>query len=253
MRQREHHAVFHDLGEELSQIKSMQRDLNGGGCVESGLALRSSCGTLRLATDMKISIYTGGFVQTNGYLIETVDGNLLIDAPEGIAAWVTERGVRVDAVLLTHQHYDHVMDAADLQALGVKLYAFEGYSKELTLESAARTWGLPISVKPYLVNEHFKIDESLRIAGLEFSLAHVPGHSLDSVTFHLIDEGVVFSGDTLFAGSIGRTDLPGGSTSQLLDGIAHHLMILPGETKVLPGHGPGTTIRAESDGNPYLD
>jgi hydroxyacylglutathione hydrolase len=202
---------------------------------------------------MKISSYTGGFVQTNGYLIETPDGNLLIDAPEGIAAWVTERGVRVDAVLLTHQHYDHVMDAAALQALGVKLYAFEAYSKDLTLESAARTWGLPIAVAPYTIDECFQLAGPLCIAGLEFSLAHVPGHSLDSVTFHLADGGVVFSGDTLFANSIGRTDLPGGSTSRLLDGIAKHLMTLPGETRVLPGHGPGTTIQAEADRNPYLD
>jgi glyoxylase-like metal-dependent hydrolase (beta-lactamase superfamily II) len=73
------------------------------------------------------------------------------------------------------------------------------------------------------------------------------------VTFHLADHGVVFSGDTLFAGSIGRTDLPGGSTSQLLDGIARHLMRLPADTRVLPGHGPGTTIGEEAVGNPYLD
>ena len=92
----------------------------------------------------------------------------------------------------------------------------------------------------------------LRIAGLEISLAHIPGHALDSVTFHLVDHGVVFSGDTIFAGSIGRTDLPGGSTTQLLDGIARHLMTLPPETKVYPGHGPATTIGREA-ANPYLD
>jgi len=202
---------------------------------------------------MKISIYTGGLVQTNGYLIETPDGNLLIDAPEGIAEWVTQRGVRVDDVLLTHQHYDHVMDAAALKLLGAKLHAFEPYSKDLTLESAARTWGLPISVAPYEIDECFKMADPLCLAGLEFSLAHIPGHSPDSVTIHSIIHGVVFSGDTLFASSIGRTDLPGGSTSRLLDGIARHLMTLPGETRVFPGHGPFTTITAESCDNPYLE
>ena len=73
------------------------------------------------------------------------------------------------------------------------------------------------------------------------------------MTFHLADHGVVFPGDTLFANSIGRTDLPGGSTAQLLEGIARHLMTLPPETRVLPGHGPATTIGKEADGNPYLD
>ena len=202
---------------------------------------------------MKISTYTGGFVQTNGYLVETPDGNLLIDAPEGIAAWITERGVRVDDVLLTHQHYDHVTDAAALKALGARLHALEDYSTDHTLESVARGWGLPISVTPYQIDRRFVMTEPLHIAGLEIALAHVPGHSPDSVTFRLVKHGVVFPGDTLFAGSIGRTDLPGGSTTRLLDGIARHLMTLPPETRVLPGHGPDTTIGAEANGNPYLD
>jgi hydroxyacylglutathione hydrolase len=202
---------------------------------------------------MKITTYTGGFVQTNGYLVETPDGNLLIDAPEGIAEWVAGRGVRVDDVLLTHQHYDHVTDAAALRAAGAKLHALEDYSRDLTLESAARGWGLPISVPPYQIDSRFEIGSPLRLAGLEISLAHIPGHALDSVTFHLTGHGVVFSGDTLFAGSIGRTDLPGGSTTQLLDGIARHLLTLPPETRILPGHGPGTTVGAEAAGNPYLD
>jgi glyoxylase-like metal-dependent hydrolase (beta-lactamase superfamily II) len=90
---------------------------------------------------MKITTYTGGFVQTNGYLVETPDGNLLVDAPEGIADWITQGGVRVDDVVLTHQHYDHVTDAAALKALGARLHAFADYSKDLTLESAARGWG----------------------------------------------------------------------------------------------------------------
>jgi len=202
---------------------------------------------------MKITPYTGGFVQTNSYLIETPDGNLLIDAPEGVADWAAARGVRVDDVLLTHQHYDHVTDAAKLKESGSRLHALEDYSKELTLESAARDWGLPISVTPYQIDRRFVMTGPLKIAGLEFALAHVPGHSLDSVTLYLADHGVVFSGDTLFSGSIGRTDLPGGSTGQLLQGIAKHLMTLPPETKVLSGHGPATTVGEEARNNPYLE
>ena len=216
-------------------------------------ALPCGSGRFSFSSLMKISLYTGGFVQTNGYLVETPDGNLLIDAPQGITDWLAQRGVRVDDVLLTHQHYDHVMDAAALKAQGARLHAFEDYSTELTLEKPARSSGMPIAVTPFEIDQHFVMTEPLRIAGLEIALAHVPGHSLDSVTFYLVGHGVLFSGDTLFAGSIGRTDLPGGSTEQLLSGIARHLMTLPEETRVFPGHGPSTTIGEEALNNPYLD
>ncbi len=201
---------------------------------------------------MKITTYTGGFTQTNGYVIETPDGNLLIDAPEGIAGWLARKGVRVDEVLLTHQHYDHVLDAAALQAAGARLHAFAPYSTGLTLEAAARAWGMPISVRPYQIDSLLAMDRGLRLAGLEMAMAHVPGHAADSVIFYLADHGLVFSGDTLFAGSIGRTDLPGGSTRQLLEGIARHLLTLPPETRVLSGHGPETLIGREAAGNPFL-
>jgi hydroxyacylglutathione hydrolase len=195
---------------------------------------------------MKLSLYTGGFVQTNGYLVETPDGNLLIDAPEGVTEWLAGRGTRVDDVLLTHQHYDHVMDAAKLKEGGSRLHAFADYSPDLTLETAVRSWGLPVTVAPYQVDKIFDMASPLKIAGLEFSLAHVPGHSTDSVTFHLASHGLVFSGDTLFASSIGRPDLPGGNVEQLLDGIGTHLMTLPPETRVYPGHGHRPRIRRES-------
>jgi glyoxylase-like metal-dependent hydrolase (beta-lactamase superfamily II) len=201
---------------------------------------------------MKITCYSGGDTQTNGYLIETPDGNFLVDAPEGVAAWLDARGVRVDDVLLTHQHYDHVLDAAALQARGARLHAFAPYSTDLTLEALARAWGMPISVEPYRIDALLDPDQPLRLAGQVFALAHIPGHAPDTVTFYLADAGVVFSGDTLFAGSIGRTDFPGGGTSQLLDGIARHLLILPSETRVLSGHGPATTIGREAASNPYL-
>lgn len=192
-------------------------------------------------------------MQTNGYLVETANGNFLIDAPEGVTEWIAAKGVRVDDVLLTHQHYDHVMDAAALQAGGAKLHALEDYSKELTLETPARSWGLPISVKPYAVDRKFIIDGTpFEIAGIKMALAHVPGHSPDSVTFYLADQGVLFSGDTLFAQSVGRADLPGGNMEQLLDKISEHLLTLPAETKVFPGHGPSTTIGTELRENPYL-
>ena len=201
---------------------------------------------------MKLSVYTGGFAQTNGYLVETPDGNFLIDAPDGVAKWIEGRGVRVDDVILTHQHYDHVMDAAALSAAGAKLHAFAPHSRELTLEDLFKQIGMPMTVEPYVVDSIFDLDEKPVFGGYEFHLAHVPGHSTDSVTFHLPSEGILFSGDTIFAGSVGRTDLPKGSTKQLIDGIVSKLLTLPTGTKVFPGHGPSTTIGDETAGNPYL-
>lgn len=201
---------------------------------------------------MHLRSYTGGFVQTNGYLLEHPGGNLLIDAPLGISKWVQSLGLKVDHVLLTHQHYDHVEDAAALEAAGARLHAFADYSTALTLEDHARGWGLPISVKPYRIAQTVA-PGPLSIAGLEFTVAHVPGHATDGVIYHLPGHGVVFSGDTLFAGSIGRSDLPGGDARTLLEGIDRHLLMLPGETRVLSGHGPETTIERERRSNPFLE
>jgi len=201
---------------------------------------------------MKRSCFTGGMAQTNGYLLETADGNLLIDAPEGIAEWLAGKAIRVDHLLLTHQHYDHVLDAAAVRNAGARVHAFAAYSPDLTLEAAVRAWGLPITVPPFEVDEMFNLSAPLQLAGLSFDLAHVPGHSTDSVTFHLSARQLLFSGDTLFAGSIGRCDLPGGSMETLVAGISRHLLALPDETRVLPGHGGETTIGREKSGNPYL-
>ena len=201
---------------------------------------------------MKVSCYTGGMVATNGYLVETPDGNFVVDAPEGMADWIAAKGVRVDEVLLTHQHYDHVQGVAAFNELGAKVSAFAHYSTDLTLETAARDWGMPIVVHKYKVDELIDAMAPIVICDQVIRVAHVPGHSTDSITFYLKDEGLVFAGDTLFAGSVGRTDLPGGSTEQLISGVKEHLLTLPPETRVLSGHGPETTIGQEASTNPFL-
>lgn len=201
---------------------------------------------------MNLGLYTGGLVQTNGYLIEAPSGHILVDAPAGVVAWMEQKGIHPTDVLLTHQHYDHVEDVAALHRLGTRIHAFADYSPQLTLEAHAREWGLPIQIEPYEVNHLLKVGEPLKINGFEIQLAHVPGHSVDSVTFFFPEEGVLFSGDTLFARSVGRFDLPGGDGDLLLEGIAAKLLTLPPDTRVFPGHGPSTTIGKELKGNPYL-
>ena len=136
-------------------------------------------------------------------------------------------------------------------AAGAKVHAFAPHSPALTLEEMMRGFGMPVHVEPYTVDELLEGRAELEIGGLRMELAHVPGHSPDSVTFFLPERGELFAGDTLFAGSIGRADLPGGNPGLLIDGIRGKLFALPENTRVFPGHGPATSVGAERAGNPY--
>lgn len=199
---------------------------------------------------MKITKFTGGMVQTNGYLLESPAGNYLVDAPAGIAEWIAGKGVRVDGLYLTHQHYDHVEDVAALTAAaGVKVFAWAAYSQELTLEAYGSEW-IP-SVAPYVVDGLIPAGKN-EIFGMAVQVGYVPGHSTDSLSFYLADAGVVFAGDALFAGSVGRCDLPGGNFETLLEGIERELLTLPDDTVVYSGHGPETTIGKEKVSNGFL-
>lgn len=194
---------------------------------------------------MEIQRFTGGMVMTNSYLL---DGKVLVDAPEGVCQWLKDLGETPTTLLLTHQHYDHVESVAELQAAGVKVYAYAPYSKELTLENFLALQGRPMTVQPYEIDEELAgtmadgVGE-LSVEGLDFALMHIPGHSPDSVAFQYNDQ--VFAGDTLFAGGIGRPDLPGGDQKLLLDGIQKHLLVQAPETVVFPGHGPETSVGRE--------
>jgi glyoxylase-like metal-dependent hydrolase (beta-lactamase superfamily II) len=130
----------------------------------------------------------------------------------------------------------------------------ESYGTDFTLELLFSQYGMTVTVPPYRVDELLDPDSAapLELCGLRFTLYHIPGHSPDSLVFHLPEFELAFSGDTLFAGSIGRTDLPRGGQRMLVEGITRHLLALPPQTKLLPGHGPATTVGAEKQSNPYL-
>jgi len=203
---------------------------------------------------MEISSFTGGMAMTNGWLAQTGAGAIAVDAPEGMAEWLDGCGVTVSTLLLTHQHFDHVQDAALIQrGHGARILAFAGYSRELTLEVLMEmATGMRVDVEPFRVDEVLGGRTQVEAAGVKWRLEHIPGHSADSITFYCKEEGVLFAGDVLFAGSIGRTDFPGGSMEQLVRGVVEKLLPLPDATRVLPGHGPETTIGAERMDNPYL-
>lgn len=200
--------------------------------------------------NLDIQGYTGGMVQTNAYLIKNGEQSLLIDAPLGVSTWLENINELPTDLLLTHQHYDHVEDVAKLAAKGVRVHAHSPYAKELTLEIRPAPAVTPVRVEPYQIDDLLHDKTEILAAGLRFQIEHIPGHSPDSIAF--IQDGVAFVGDTLFSGSIGRADLPGGDMSLLISGIQSKLMNLPGETIVCSGHGPASQILAESQNNPYL-
>lgn len=202
----------------------------------------------------RLSSFTGGIAQTNGWLLQTDSGSVVFDAPEGMTEWLENSGAKVDALVLTHQHFDHVLDAARIKvAHGCRIFSFSAFSRDLTLEQLfGAVTGSSFSVEAFEVDEVLEGRDTVEIGGLAWQLLHIPGHSPDSLCFHQPDLKVVFGGDVLFLDGVGRTDFPGGSTQQLITGIESKLLALPDDTRVFPGHGDPTTIGRERMENPFL-
>ena len=202
---------------------------------------------------MPIHSYTGGHVFTNGYIIEHEGACIVVDAPALIHEVIKQEGLKPTHLLLTHQHFDHTEDVEALQAMGVEVLMHSPYSETLIRQKEAReNWGIPVQIPPFTPDVLLDGKTSLTIAGLELEITHIPGHSPDSVSFYFPALGIVFAGDTLMEGSIGRTDLPGGSHEQLLEGIRTKLFTLPDATVVCSGHGDQTTIGQEKEHNPFV-
>ncbi len=204
---------------------------------------------------LRVAGYTGGFVATNGYLAEWDGGKVMVDAPAGATQWLRERGIgRLDGVMLTHQHFDHIEDAALLaEAFSCQIYAFSPYERSLTLEDMLGGFaGMSFEIRPYTIDSLLEGAGEVQVAGRRFDLLHVPGHSPDSLCFFDRDSQSLFGGDVLMAGGIGRSDFPGGDGDLLGRGIREKIYPLGDGVVVYPGHGPATTVGEERRSNPFV-
>ncbi|MFT4412621.1 MBL fold metallo-hydrolase [Fredinandcohnia humi] len=201
-----------------------------------------------------------GPLQTNAYILSNEKKECVIFDPGGdgqrLVTILRSQNLTPIAILLTHAHFDHIGSVDDvLSHWDVPLYIHEKEKNWLSDPSLnGSTYFMPghgISVKasPTLLSK----EGEFIVGSFTFDLFHTPGHSPGSVSFYNKEVEVVFSGDALFNGSIGRTDLPGGNHDQLLSSIHNKLLTLPEDTLVLSGHGPETTIEAEMDHNPFLN
>jgi glyoxylase-like metal-dependent hydrolase (beta-lactamase superfamily II) len=175
------------------------------------------------------------------------------DDIDDILVLVRRHGLTIKQIVITHAHIDHVGGAMKMRAAtGAPIILNQNDYDLLKMLSLQARW---IGMEP---PDEVKIDQTadqgdtLRAGGLSASVLHTPGHSEGSICLYFPAEQTLIAGDTLFAGSIGRTDLPGGSYDKILSSLHDKVLALPDETKVIPGHGPSTTIGEERDTNPFL-
>jgi glyoxylase-like metal-dependent hydrolase (beta-lactamase superfamily II) len=198
-----------------------------------------------------------GITQTNCYVVgcEESQEGVVIDPgghPRRILRVVEESGWDIRYVFNTHCHFDHMGANAEIvAATGASLALHPAELSILQAKGGASWFGVSVKESP-LPDMELEPGQILEIGTLSFLVLHTPGHSPGGVTFYLEDEGVAFDGDVLFAGGIGRHDLPGGDLNALMRSIRDVLLVMPDETVLYPGHGSKTTVGREKRSNPWL-
>ena len=203
-----------------------------------------------------IRVPVGAFI-TNCYIAEGQEpgrGFLVdpADNPKKLISILEEKQICPEAILLTHGHFDHIMAVKKVkEKYQIPVYACrqeEAMLAEPTINMTA-VYGSACSIKPDVLLDDGQIFEA---AGFSIQMFHTPGHTKGSCCYYIKDEGVLFSGDTLFCGSVGRTDFPGGSSAEIVRSLHKLVDTLPEDTEVFPGHDASTTIGYEKRYNPFV-
>lgn len=206
----------------------------------------------------KIKLLVLGPVATNTYIFyndESKEAVVIDPAAKAdiISAFLDEEKLSLKAILLTHAHFDHIGAAEELRnKYNAKVYAHEA-EQSVALDSAvnlsASMGRESLSLK---FDRQLRDNEELELLGTIIKVFHTPGHTVGGVCYFIPSENILFSGDTLFSCSVGRTDFPGGSSADLIRSIKERLFVLPDDTKVFSGHGEQTTIEYEKAYNPFV-
>lgn len=200
-----------------------------------------------------------GPIQTNCYLFSNDEKECLVIDPGGDAnkliSILQQQHLKPVAILLTHAHFDHIGAVDEIRnEWKIPVYVHKNEKDWLTnpsLNASQNFMGGAVTVSE--ADELIKSEGTLTIGSFSLEVYETPGHSPGSVSYYSVEAGLVFSGDALFAGSIGRTDLLDGNHDQLIKSIQDKLLTLPEDTLVLSGHGPETSIEAEMERNPFLN
>ncbi|RRK01044.1 MBL fold metallo-hydrolase [Opitutaceae bacterium TAV4] len=209
---------------------------------------------------MKLHVIPAGPIRTNAYLLTQASSGeaILIDAPEGVWADVApilqKENCKLRELWLTHGHWDHMQGGAEVvEKSGALVRAHEDDRVLIeTPEVMDGFLGPGVPVRAMKIDAVVTQGDRLRAFGIEAEVRHVPGHCPGNVLFYFAPMGAAFVGDALFAGSVGRTDLPGGSSEQLARSVRTQIYTLPNETQVFPGHGGPTTVGKERESNPFV-
>ncbi len=206
--------------------------------------------------NLKIMSVTLGMCQTNCYFVYKEGNNkgIFIDPADNgkmLYEGLKNKGFEISAIFITHGHFDHITGADELRKLsGAKIYA-PLEDKELLedpIQNLSGNWAEPVTLS---ADEYFGDGKEYEIEGMKFKTILTPGHTKGSSCFYFEEDKQLFSGDTLFYESIGRTDFPTGSHSQLVRNLKEKLLTLPADVEVHSGHGPASDIGHEKDYNPF--
>lgn len=206
--------------------------------------------------DISVMGLAVGPVQTNCYIVNREGSASCVvidpgDEAERIAAAIKKKGLENEGILLTHGHFDHITGVSELVSLvGGKVYAYKG-ERELMMDprmNGCAMMGYEVVVEPdCLLPDGGVVD----IAGMQFQVIHTPGHTAGSCCYYQEEAKLLFSGDTIFMESVGRTDFPTGNGRQLIDSVQNKVLALPADVQIYPGHGPKTSVAYEMANNPY--